>query len=64
MYFLFLLISERPKHDLKLVGWMFLMPIYQQAMRLISGLFILNEMFFKSHRESTMAPWWVIKKTK
>lgn len=65
MYLLFLLlVSERPKHDIFLMGWLFLMPIYQQILRYASALFILNEMLFKGHQDSTMAPWWVIKKTK
>jgi cellulose synthase/poly-beta-1,6-N-acetylglucosamine synthase-like glycosyltransferase len=65
MYGLFLiLVSERVKHDLYLSGWLFLVPIYQQILRFAAAIFIVNEMLFKGHQDSTMAPWWVIKKTK
>lgn len=65
MYLLFLtLISERVKHDLYLSGWLFLMPLYQQVLRFSAALFLLNEMLFKGHKDSSMAPWWVIRKTK
>ncbi len=67
-YFLFalflILVSERPKSDAKMLGWILIMPIYLQIMRLVSASFIINEMLFKSHRTSTMAPWYIIKKTK
>lgn len=65
MYLLFLiLVSERPRQDFKMMGWVFLMPIYQQFMRFMATFFILNEMIFKGHKDSTMAPWWVIRRTK
>lgn len=65
MYVLFLLlVSERPRQDAKMIGWVFLMPIYQQFMRYMATIFILNEIIFKGHKDSSMAPWWVIKRTK
>ncbi len=65
MYLLYLiLVSERPKYDFKLSGWLFLMPVYQQLLRVTAALFLLNEIFFKGHKDSSMAPWWVIRKTK
>lgn len=65
MYILFLiLVSERVKQDFKMIGWLFLMPFYQQFMRFMATLFILNEIMFKGHQDSSMAPWWVIRKTK
>lgn len=65
MYILYLiLVSERPKQDVYMSGWLFLMPAYQQLLRFSAALFILNEILFKGHRDSSMAPWWVIRKTK
>jgi cellulose synthase/poly-beta-1,6-N-acetylglucosamine synthase-like glycosyltransferase len=65
LFFIFLLlVSERPTHDLKLIIWVILTPIYQQFIRALTALFILNEIIFKGHRDTTMAPWWVIRKTK
>ncbi|WP_239005185.1 glycosyltransferase [Legionella sp. MW5194] len=65
MYVLFLLlVSERPRQDAKMIGWVLLMPIYQQFMRYMATIFILNEIIFKGHKDSSMAPWWVIKRTK
>ncbi len=65
MYLLFLiLVSERPKQDFYMIGWVFLMPVYQQVMRFMATFFILNEIIFKGHEETSMAPWWVLRKTK
>lgn len=65
MYALFLLlVSERPRQDFAMMGWVFVMPFYQQFMRFMATFFILNEMIFKGHKDSTMAPWWVIRRTK
>lgn len=62
--FFLILVSERPRQDLALSGWLLLMPVYQQFLRFMAMFFILNEMIFKGHQESSMAPWWVIRKTK
>jgi poly-beta-1,6-N-acetyl-D-glucosamine synthase len=65
MFLLFLLVvSERPKQDVLLFPWLFLMPFYQQIMRISAAFFILNEIIFKGHNDTSMAPWWVIRKTK
>ncbi|WP_419419658.1 glycosyltransferase family 2 protein [Legionella sp. D16C41] len=65
LFLLFLiLVSERPRQDAKLFGWLFLMPIYLQIMRLVAGYFIIREMIFKTHKTSSMAPWYIIRKTK
>ncbi|HIF9209049.1 TPA: glycosyltransferase family 2 protein [Photobacterium damselae] len=55
------LISERIKYDLKSIKWLFLYPIYQFCMKLITAISILNEIIRRSHEESNMAPWWVLK---
>ncbi len=65
MFLLFLLlVSERPKQDAAFFPWLFIMPFYQQIMRMSAAVFILNEIIFKGHKDTTMAPWWVIRKTK
>ncbi|WED43521.1 glycosyltransferase family 2 protein [Legionella cardiaca] len=65
LYIIFLLlVSERPKNDLKLVGWVIVTPIYQQFIRAMTAVFIMNEILFKGHQDTTMAPWWVIRKSK
>ncbi len=57
-----LLVSERKREDLSLFPWLALYPAYAFIMRLWSGVAILVEMFCRSHEESSMAPWWVLKR--
>lgn len=65
MFFLFLLlVSERPKDDSRFIGWLVLNPAYNLVMRFMAFFFIMNEIIFKGHEDSSMAPWWVIRKTK
>lgn len=62
-YLLVLLaISERVKQDLKLVVWLPLYPFYALFMRLVCLFALVNELFRRSHEESSMAPWWVLKR--
>ncbi|MUK68859.1 glycosyltransferase family 2 protein [Aliivibrio fischeri] len=58
------LVSERPKEDLKLSIWLPLYPIYAFFMRLITAFSMVNEITRRSHEESSMAPWWVLKRGK
>lgn len=58
------LISERKMQDVKEVKWLLLYPIYQFFMRLITAFSMINEVVRRSHEESSMAPWWVLKKGK
>lgn len=65
MFLLFLvLVSERPRQDFLLIGWLLLMPIYQQMLRFTATVFIMNEVLFSGHKETSMAPWWILRKTK
>lgn len=65
MFVLFLLlVSERVKDDRRFIGWLLFNPIYNMVMRFMAFFFIMNEIIFKGHNDSSMAPWWVIKKTK
>ncbi|MBP3139157.1 glycosyltransferase family 2 protein [Aliivibrio fischeri] len=58
------LVSERPKEDIKLSIWLPLYPIYAFFMRLITAFSMINEITRRSHEESSMAPWWVLKRGK
>ena len=65
MFILFLLlVSERVKDDSRFIGWLLFNPLYNMVMRFMAFFFIMNEIIFKGHKDSSMAPWWVIKKTK
>lgn len=58
------LVSERTRDDIKAVIWLPLYPIYQFLMRLITAFSMVNEVVRRSHEESSMAPWWVLKRGK
>ncbi|MDF1678302.1 MAG: glycosyltransferase [Legionellaceae bacterium] len=65
MFFLFLLlVSERPKDDSRFIKWLFINPLYNMVIRITAFFFLMNEILFKGHQDSSMAPWWVIRKTK
>ncbi|MGP9802136.1 glycosyltransferase family 2 protein [Rheinheimera sp. NSM] len=55
-------ISERLKQDLRLLPWLPLYPFYAFFMRLVCLFALLNEVVRRSHEESSMAPWWVLKR--
>lgn len=55
--------SERKKADLSYLPYLFLMPIYSLFMRIASGIYILIELIFKSHRDTSMLPWRVLKRS-
>ncbi|WP_299002018.1 glycosyltransferase [uncultured Shewanella sp.] len=59
-----LLVSEKKNIDIYLCLWLPLFPIYQFIMKLLSAFAMSNEIFRRSHEESNMAPWWVIKRGK
>ncbi|MDX6016655.1 MULTISPECIES: glycosyltransferase family 2 protein [Shewanella] len=62
-YLLVLLaISERPRQDLRLLLWLPLYPFYALFMRSVSLFALINEAVRRSHEESSMAPWWVLKR--
>lgn len=58
------LVSERPREDLKLAIVVPVFPIFMLALRCWGVVCTLNEMFRRGHEESSMAPWWVLKKGK
>lgn len=57
-----LAISERPSADLKLALWLPCYPFYALFMRLVCLFALINEIVRRSHEESSMAPWWVLKR--
>ena len=63
-FYLFVLcaISERLKQDLSLIKWLPLYPFYALFMRMVCLFALLNEIIRRSHEESSMAPWWVLKR--
>jgi len=57
-----LMVSERPRQDCRLWCVVPLFPVFMMVMRCWSAVAILNEAFLRGHEESSMAPWWVLKK--
>ncbi len=58
------LISERKAEDMQALPWLFFYPVYQFCMRLLTAFAMINEAVRRSHEESSMAPWWVLKRGK
>ncbi|MDH1338779.1 glycosyltransferase family 2 protein [Ectopseudomonas oleovorans] len=58
------MVSERPAQDLRLLPVVMLFPLFMLMMRCWSAVAILNEALRRAHEESSMAPWWVLKKAK
>jgi cellulose synthase/poly-beta-1,6-N-acetylglucosamine synthase-like glycosyltransferase len=56
--------SERPLYDLKLTPWTLLLPLYGFVIRLNCALAILWEFLGRGHDDSSMAPWWTLRKSK
>ena len=59
-----LIVSERPAQDLRYFVWLPVFPLFAFVARLHCALAILQEMVLKSHLDSSMAPWWVLRRTK
>ncbi|MCP4179224.1 MAG: glycosyltransferase family 2 protein [bacterium] len=61
IYILF--VSDRRGKDFKFIMIIPLMPIYQYIMRIWTAVATILEFALSTHKDSSMAPWWVIKKT-
>ncbi|MPM71333.1 hypothetical protein SDC9_118297 [bioreactor metagenome] len=59
-----IVVSERPWQDFGYLLLLPLMPFFAFITRVHSTLSLLQEAVTKSHLDSSMAPWWVLKKTK
>jgi cellulose synthase/poly-beta-1,6-N-acetylglucosamine synthase-like glycosyltransferase len=57
-------VSERPREDLGYLGLVCLFPLFAFVNRVHCSLSTLQEVFLKAHLDSSMAPWWVLRKTK
>ena len=58
-----LLISERRARDCRLLPLLLVFPVYRGVMRLWSVVAILAEIVLTQHRDSSMAPWWVLRRS-
>ncbi len=58
------MLSERVKEDLRLAWLLPIVPLQTFGMRVWNGLATLKEMVLKAHLDSSMAPWWVLRRTK
>ncbi|UPW19359.1 glycosyltransferase family 2 protein [Agarivorans sp. TSD2052] len=66
LYFSFFLlfVSERRKQDYKMLPWLLIYPGYGLLMRFFTSAAVFNEILRRGHEETSMAPWWVLKKGK
>jgi cellulose synthase/poly-beta-1,6-N-acetylglucosamine synthase-like glycosyltransferase len=58
------MLSERFREDFRLIWLIPLVPFYTFALRVWNALATLKEIALRSHLDSSMAPWWVLKRTK
>ncbi|PAU55120.1 glycosyltransferase family 2 protein [Pseudomonas indica] len=56
------MVSERPRQDLRLAPLVPIFPLFMLMMRCWSAVAMLNEVLRRGHEETSMAPWWVLKK--
>lgn len=59
-----LLISERPRQDAALLLLLPLYPAFVFLMRGWSALAVCHSLLLRSHLDSSMAPWWVLRKSR
>mgnify|MGYP000149541495 CR=1 FL=1 len=58
------MLSERRVEDLPLLLLLPLFPLYRGVMRLWSTVAILAEIVLETHKDSSMAPWWILKRSR
>jgi len=58
------LVSDRPAEDLRLAWLLPLLPHFTFFQRIGSALATMREITCRSHLDSSMAPWWVLRKSK
>ena len=59
-----LLVSERPGKDVRLLPLLPLFPLAMFVIRCWSAVAMLNELFRRGHEETSMAPWWVLRRSR
>ena len=59
-----LLVSERRKRDLRMLVVIPLFPLFMYFLRCWGVVCTINEAWRRSHEETGMAPWWVLKRGK
>lgn len=59
--FYLLAIADKPKQDCKVILWLPLYSGFALIMKGVSVFATFNELLRRSHEESGMAPWWVLK---
>lgn len=59
-----MVISERKRQDLRLLPVLPLMPVFTFFLRVWNALATVKEVTMRSHLDSSMAPWWVLRRTK
>ncbi|GAB3542529.1 glycosyltransferase [Noviherbaspirillum agri] len=59
-----LLVSERPKADAFYFLYLPIYPLFAFYERVCSTIGLMHEVFNRGHLDTSMAPWWVLKKTK
>jgi cellulose synthase/poly-beta-1,6-N-acetylglucosamine synthase-like glycosyltransferase len=57
-------VSERPMQDLCYAIYLPLFPLFAFAARVHCAFAVTQELFMRSHLDSSMAPWWVLRKNK
>ncbi|WP_240744169.1 glycosyltransferase [Desulfopila sp. IMCC35006] len=60
----FVFLSERKQQDAGLIILLPLFPLFSFVVRVWSAIASLKELVQNAHLDSSMAPWWVLKKTK
>jgi len=58
------MISDRKQQDLKKLWLLFITPFFSLISRIWTSLAVLTEIITRSHQDTSMAPWWVLKKSK
>lgn len=58
----FFMVSREKIRDAKIILYIPIFPIYNLILRVLMIWFFANEMIFRTHRDSSMAPWWVLKR--
>lgn len=56
------MVSDRPRQDMVLGLLVPFFPLFMLLLRCWSVVAMLNEIFRRGHEESSMAPWWVLKR--